>query len=48
LVQALSYEHVLQIFANTFVSPFRHECISTVGMIYAKMQMQDLFDNFLI
>jgi hypothetical protein len=46
LVQVLSYEHVLQLFAGTFVSSFRHERISTVGKIYTKMQMQDLFDDF--
>jgi hypothetical protein len=45
-VQALSYEHVLQLFVSTFVSSFRHERISTVGKIYTRMQMQDLFDNF--
>jgi hypothetical protein len=46
LVQALSYEHVLQLFVSTFVSSFRHERISTVGRIYTRMQMQDLFDDF--
>jgi hypothetical protein len=46
LVQALSYEHVLQLFVSTFVSSFRHECTSTVGTIYMKMQMQDLFGDF--
>jgi hypothetical protein len=46
LVQVLSYEHVLQLFVSTFVSSFRHERISTVGKIYTKMQMQDLFDDF--
>jgi hypothetical protein len=46
LVQALSYEHVLQLFASTFVSSFLHERTSTVGKIYTKMQMQDLFDDF--
>jgi hypothetical protein len=46
LVQALIYEHVLQLFVSTFVSSFRHERISTVGKIYTKMQIQDLFDNF--
>jgi hypothetical protein len=45
LVQALSYEHVLQLFVSAFVSSFRHEHISTVGKIYTKMKMQDLFDN---
>jgi hypothetical protein len=42
----LSYEHVLQLFVGTFVSSFRHERISTVGKIYTRMQMQDLFDDF--
>jgi hypothetical protein len=46
LVQALSYEHVLQLFVSAFVSSFRHERISTVGKIYTKMQIQDLLDNF--
>jgi hypothetical protein len=46
LVQALSYEHVLQLFVSTFVSSFRHERISIVRKIYTKMQMQDLFDDF--
>jgi hypothetical protein len=41
-VQALSYEHVLQLFVSSFVSSFRHERISTVRKIYTKMQMQDL------
>jgi hypothetical protein len=45
LVQVLSYIHVRQLFVSTFVSSFRHER-STVGKIYTKMQMQDLFDNF--
>jgi hypothetical protein len=45
-VQALSYEHVLQLFVSTFVSSFRHERISTGRKIYTRMQMQDLFDNF--
>jgi hypothetical protein len=45
-VQVLSYEHVLQLFVDTFVSSFRHERISTVGKIYTRMQMQDLFDDF--
>jgi hypothetical protein len=45
LVQVLSYVHLLQLFVSTFVSSFRHEHISTVGKIYTKMQMQDLFDN---
>jgi hypothetical protein len=46
LVQALSYEHVLQLFVSTFVSSFQHERISTVGKIYTKMHVQDLFDDF--
>jgi hypothetical protein len=46
LVQVFSYEHVLQLFVSTFVSSFRHERISTVRKIYARMQMQDLFDDF--
>jgi hypothetical protein len=46
LIQVLSYEHVLQLFVSTFVSSFRHERISTVGKIYTRMQMQDLFDDF--
>jgi hypothetical protein len=46
LVQALSYEHVLELFVSTSVSSFRYERISTVRKIYTKMQMQDLFDNF--
>jgi hypothetical protein len=46
LVQVLSYVHLLQLFVSTFVSSFRHEHISTVGKIYTKMQMQDLFDDF--
>jgi hypothetical protein len=41
-VQALSYEHVLQLFVSSFVSSFRHERISTIRKIYTKMQMQDL------
>jgi hypothetical protein len=45
-VQALIYEHVLQLFVGTFVSFFRHERKSIVGKIYTKMQMQDLFDDF--
>jgi hypothetical protein len=45
LVQALSYEHVLQPFVSTF-SSFRHERISTVGEIYTRMPMQDLIDDF--
>jgi hypothetical protein len=46
LVQVLSYVHVRQLFISTFASSFRHERISTVGEIYTKMQMQDLFDDF--
>jgi hypothetical protein len=46
LVQVLSYKHVLQLFVSTFVFSFRHERIPTVGKIYTKMQMQDLFDDF--
>jgi hypothetical protein len=45
-VQALSYVHALQLFVSTFVPSFRHERSSTVGKIYTKMQMQDLFDDF--
>jgi hypothetical protein len=45
-VQVLSYVYVLQLLVGTFVSSFRHERISTVGKIYTKMQMQDLFDDF--
>jgi hypothetical protein len=45
-VQVLSYVHVLQLFVSTFDSSFRCERTSTVGKIYTKMQMQDLFDNF--
>jgi hypothetical protein len=41
LAQVLSYIHVLQL-----VSSFRHECISTVGKVYTRMQMQDLIDDF--
>jgi hypothetical protein len=37
-VQALSYVHALQLFVGTFVPSFRHECSSTVGKIYTKMQ----------
>jgi hypothetical protein len=46
LVQVLSYVHVMQLFVSSFVSSFRHERISTVGKIYMRMQMQDLFDDF--
>jgi hypothetical protein len=46
LVQVLSYVHVLQLSNSTFVSSFRHECISTAGEIYTRMQMQDLIDSF--
>jgi hypothetical protein len=45
-VQVLSYVHVLQLFVSTFVSSFRHECTSTVGELYTKMQMQGLFVDF--
>jgi hypothetical protein len=45
-VQVLRYVHVLQLFVSTFVSSFWHERTSTVGKIYMKMQMQDLFDDF--
>jgi hypothetical protein len=45
-VQVLSYVHARQLFVGTFVSSFRHERTSTGGMIYMKMQMQDLFDGF--
>jgi hypothetical protein len=33
LVQVLSYVHVMQLFVSSFVSSFRHKCISTVGKI---------------
>jgi hypothetical protein len=46
LIQVLSYVHVLQLFVSTFISSFRHERTPTVGKIYTKMQMQDLFDDF--
>jgi hypothetical protein len=46
LVQALSHVHVRQLFVSTFVSSSRHECTSTVGTIYMKMQMQDLLGYF--
>jgi hypothetical protein len=46
LVQALSYEHVLQLFVITFVSSFWHERKPTVKGIYTKMHMQDLIDDF--
>jgi hypothetical protein len=45
-VQVLSYVHVLQLFVGTVVPSFRHERPSTVGKIYTKMQMHDLFDDF--
>jgi hypothetical protein len=45
-VQVLSYVHVLQLCVSTFASSFRHERMSTVGRIYTRMQMQDLFDDF--
>jgi hypothetical protein len=46
LAQVLSYVHVPQLFVSTSVSSFRHERTPTVGKIYTKMQMQDLFDDF--
>jgi hypothetical protein len=46
LVQVLSYVHALQLFISTFISSFRHKRISTVGKIYMRMQMQNLFDDF--
>jgi hypothetical protein len=46
LVQVLSYVHVLQLFVSSFVTSFRHDRISTVGKIYTRMRMQDLFDDF--
>jgi hypothetical protein len=45
-VQVLSYVHVLQLFIGTFVTSFWHERTPTIGKIYTKMQMQDLFDDF--
>jgi hypothetical protein len=45
-VQVSSYVHVLQLFVGTSASSFRHERPSTVGKIYTRMQMQDLFDDF--
>jgi hypothetical protein len=45
-VQVLSYVHVLQLFVSTFLSSSRHERTSTVGKIYTKMQMQNLFVDF--
>jgi hypothetical protein len=45
-VRALSYVHVRQLFAGTFVCSFQHERTSTGGRIYTKMQVQDLFDDF--
>jgi hypothetical protein len=39
----LSYVHARQLLVGTFVPSFRHERISTVGKIYTRMQMQDLF-----
>jgi hypothetical protein len=45
-VQVLSYVHAWQFFVGTFVPSFRHERPSTVGKIYTKMQMQDLFGGF--
>jgi hypothetical protein len=47
-VQVLSYVHVLQFFVGTFVSSLRPERTSIVRKIYTEMQMQDLFDDFLI
>jgi hypothetical protein len=46
LVQALSYEHMLQLFVSTFASSFRHERMSTVRKIYTRMRMQDLITIF--
>jgi hypothetical protein len=46
LVQALSFVHVRQLFACTFVSFFPHERTSTIGMIYTQTQMQGLFVDF--
>jgi hypothetical protein len=46
LIQVLSYEHMLQLFVSTFVSSFWHERISTVGKIYTKINMRNLFDDF--
>jgi hypothetical protein len=45
-VQVLGYFHARQLLVGTFVPSFRHERPSTVGRIYTKMQMQDLFDDF--
>jgi hypothetical protein len=45
-VQVLSYVHVLQLFASTFVSSSRLERTSTVGKIYTKLKMQDLIVDF--
>jgi hypothetical protein len=42
----LSYVFVRQLFVGTFVSSFQHECTSTGGRIYTKMQMQDLLNDF--
>jgi hypothetical protein len=46
LAQVLSYVLVMQLIVSSFVSSFRHERISTVGKIYTRMQMQDLFVDF--
>jgi hypothetical protein len=46
LVQALRYVHVPQLFVSTLVSSFRQERTSTVGMIYTKVKMQDLINDF--
>jgi hypothetical protein len=43
LVHALSYVHEIQLFVSSLAPSFRHERISTVGKIYTRMQMQDLF-----
>jgi hypothetical protein len=36
----------MQLLVSSFVFSFRHERISTVGKIYTRMQMRDLFDDF--
>jgi hypothetical protein len=46
MVQVLSYVHVMRLFVSSFVSSFRHERIPTVGKIYTRMRMQDLFVDF--
>jgi hypothetical protein len=48
LVQVLSYVHIMQLFVSSFVSSFRHECISTVGKIYTRMQCKIYSTIFLI